>query len=96
MRSTELPVSAILEPCVLTNFLVVLVAGEVHAKNRVVVIRTRKLGGGVRDQHLDQFLDINTALTDDLYADALGDVSIFDDGNIFFSHGIFLSNLSWS
>ena len=69
---------------------------EDRAHWELIVPRIYELGGGVGDQHLDQFLDINTALADDLYADALGDVSIFDDGNIFFSHGIFLSDLSWS
>src|SRR5262249_52272757 len=52
----------------------VLVAGQVHAQDRVVVIR-RELGPGRVDELLHQLIDVDAARADLLDADALGDVA---------------------
>ena len=61
----------ILEPRVLADLLVVFVAGEVHTKNRVVVVG-RELGTGRIDQLLDERLHVDAARLKLLDADPLG------------------------
>src|SRR5260370_21666203 len=66
---------AVFQPRVLADFLVVLISSQVHAKNRVVVIRAGKLSCGVGNQHFDQLFYIYAARADDFNTDALGHVT---------------------
>src|SRR5260370_10478369 len=76
-RNNQLPMGAVFQPRVLADFLVVLVASQVHAKNSVVVIRAGKLSCGVGNQHFDQLFYVYAASADDLNTDALSHVAWF-------------------
>src|SRR5262249_32202310 len=60
-RHNQLPVCPVLQPRILADFLVVLMSCKVHAQDRVIVIRTRKLGRCVGYQHLDELVDVHAA-----------------------------------
>ena len=78
-RDDQFPVGAIFQAGILANFFVVFVPGQVHTQNCVVVIGAGELCGCIRDQHLDQFIDIDTACAYYLHADARGNIAVFDD-----------------
>src|SRR6185312_8329023 len=52
-RNDQLPMRPVFEPGVLANFLVIFMTREMHSQDRVVIICTRKLGGGVCHQKFD-------------------------------------------
>jgi len=70
----QLEVGAILKPGILTNLFVILVPGQVHAQNRVVVVR-RKLGSSGGNQLLDKLLDIDAVLLEHFIAHALARIA---------------------
>ena len=84
----QLPMSAILQPCILANLFVVLVACEMHSQNRVIVIGTGEFRCRIRNQHLDQLFHVDASRTDYFDSDPLSDVAMFDYWRIFFlGHG---------
>jgi hypothetical protein len=73
--NNQLPVSAVFQPGVFADFLVIFMSGKVHPKDGVVVIGAGEFRRGVGDQHLDEFVDIDAASADDLDAYALRHVA---------------------
>src|SRR5262249_47041972 len=73
-RRDQLKVGAIFETGVFTNLFVILVPGQVHSENGVVVIGCEFGAGGV-DQLFDKLLDVDAARADLFHADALVDIA---------------------
>src|SRR5262249_30184524 len=74
-RHDQFPVCPVLQPRILADFLVILMPCEVHAQDRVVVIRTRKLGRRVGYQHLDEFVDVHAAGANHLHSHSFRDIT---------------------
>ena len=66
---------AVFQARVLADLLVVLVAGEVHAQDGVVVVGAGELRGRVGDQHLHQLAHVHAARSDHFHAHATFDVT---------------------
>ena len=75
----ELPVGAIFEPRIFADLFVVLVSGQMHAQNCVVVVGAGELSCRIGNEHLDQLFNIHAARAYDLNANAGSHVALFDD-----------------
>ena len=76
-RSDQLEVGAVFQARVLADLLVVLVAGQVHAQDGVVVVGG-ELGPRGVDELLDQRIDLDTAGCNGLNPHTLRDVAMRD------------------
>jgi hypothetical protein len=81
-RHNQFPMGTIFQSCILANLFVIFVAGEVHSKDRVIVIGAGEFRGSVGDQHLDQLGNVDATSGNYFYSDSLCDVSVLYDWGV--------------